>query len=128
VGFKNGADDYIKKPFDADELIIRIKSQIKKSFRTYSLDISYKDIVYNIESHSIVKNGEKISLTPVEIKLFELFMKNIGKPILKEDILYHIHNGDEGSEASLRVHISRLKKIGLEIINQRSVGYKLEKL
>lgn len=128
IGFDMGADDYIKKPFDIDELLIRINTQIKKSFHSHNETIEYKDIVYNITDQSIVKSNENIQLSPAQFKLFELFIKNIGKSISKEDILYHIHNGEEGSEASLRVQISKLKKLGLNILNQRGIGYKLEKL
>lgn len=128
IGFDMGADDYIKKPFDIDELLIRINTQIKKSFHSHNETIEYKDIVYNITDQSIVKSNENLQLSPAQFKLFELFIKNIGKSISKEDILYHIHNGEEGSEASLRVQISQLKKLGLNILNQRGIGYKLEKL
>ncbi|MBT3280535.1 MAG: response regulator transcription factor [Campylobacteraceae bacterium] len=128
IGFDVGADDYIKKPFDIDELIVRINTQIKKSFNTYSKILSYGDITYDISNKLITKNHERISLSPTELKLFELFLKNINKSILKEDILYHLNNSQEGSEAVLRVQISKLKKIGLNIINQRAVGYRLEEL
>ncbi|MCK5110061.1 MAG: response regulator transcription factor [Arcobacteraceae bacterium] len=128
TGFDMGADDYIKKPFDTDELIIRINTQIRKSFNSHKETITYGDIIYNISSQTITKNEKTIQLSPAELKLFELFIKNINKPITKEDILYHIHNGEEGSEAALRVQISKLKKLGLEIVNQRAIGYKLEKL
>ena len=127
TGFDVGADDYVKKPFEFDELIIRINSQIKKSFNTYSDQINYKDIVYNIKTQTILKNNDEVILSPIEYKLFELFIKNINKTISKEDILYSIHDGDEGSENALRVQISKLKKLGLDIINQRAVGYKLVK-
>jgi DNA-binding response OmpR family regulator len=53
-------------------------------------------------------------------------MKNQQKLLAKEDILYYIHNKEEGSEAALRVQISKLKKLGLNITNQRGIGYKLE--
>ncbi len=128
TGFEMGADDYIKKPFDTDELLIRIHTQIKKTFNTYQETIVYGDIIYNITEQTITKSNTNIQLTPIEFKLFELFIRNIGKAILKEDILYHLHDGEEGSEGSLRVQISKLKKIGLHISNQRSIGYKLEKL
>jgi len=128
TGFDVGADDYIKKPFDSDELIVRINTQIKKSFNTYSPTIIYGDIVYNIQEHTISRNNTQISLSPTELKLFELLIKNINKTLSKEDILYYLHNGEEGSEAVLRVQISKLKKLGLNITNQRAVGYKLEKL
>ena len=76
----------------------------------------------------VYKDGELFNLSPNELKLFEFFIKNLGNKILKEDILYHLHNGEEGSENALRVYISRLKKLGLKISNQRGVGYCCEEL
>ena len=125
-GFDLGADDYIKKPFDTDELIVRINTQIKKTFKTHNHIIKYKDIIYDIDTDIISKNKKQLLLSPTELKLFELFIKNINNTLSKEDILYHIHNGDIGSEAALRVQISKLKKIGLNITNKRGIGYKLE--
>lgn len=127
-GFEIGADDYIKKPFDLDELIIRINAQIKKSFKSYSESITYNNLLFDIKKELVFKDNIKLHLSPVEFKLFELFIKNIDKVILKEEILYHIHQGEEGSEAALRVQISKLKKIGLNISNLRGVGYKCEQL
>jgi len=127
-GFSCGADDYIKKPFDCNELIIRINTQIKKAFNTRKETLVYKDIVYDISSKVIVKDNKEIFLSPSELKLFELLLQNKSKIITKEDILYHIHDGGEGSEAALRVQISKLKKLGLNITNLRSVGYRLEEL
>ena len=127
IGFEIGADDYIKKPFDFDELLIRINTQIKKSFKSYTNTIKYKNLSYDIDTNSIYKDDIEIFLSPIELKLFELFIKNINTTISKEDILYKIHDGEEGSENALRVQISKLKKLGLEIMNQRAVGYKLIK-
>ena len=127
VGFDVGGDDYIKKPFDNDELIIRINSQMQKTFQSHSFDIAYKDISYNLKNQRIFKNDKEILLSPMELKLFELFMKNINITLLKEDIFYGLYGGEEGSEATLRVQISKLKKIGLDITNLRATGYRLEK-
>ena len=127
-GFSCGADDYIKKPFDCDELIIRINTQIKKAFNTRKKTLTYGCIVYDISSKIIVKDNEEIYLSPSELKLFELLLQNRSKIMTKEDILYHIHDGEEGSEAALRVQISKLKKLGLNITNLRAVGYRLEEL
>jgi len=127
-GFSCGADDYIKKPFDCSELIIRINTQIKKTFNTRKDTLSYGDIIYDIASKIIVKEDEEIYLSPSELKLFELFLQNKSKVLTKENILYHLHEGEEGSEAALRVQISKLKKLGLNITNLRAVGYRLEEL
>jgi DNA-binding response OmpR family regulator len=127
-GFELGADDYIKKPFDIDELIIRINTQIKKSFQSYSKIIQYKDISFDIKTQKVFKANNEIFLSPAEKKLFEFFLQNIGKTLNKEDILYYLHDGEEGSEAALRVQISKLKKLGLNITNQRGIGYRCEKL
>lgn len=127
-GFDVGADDYIKKPFEIEELLVRITTQIKKSFKSYNATIIYQDLTFDIETEKIYKDNKELHLTPSEYKLFELFIKNINRVISKEEILYHIHEGNEGSEAALRVQISKLKKIGLNISNLRGIGYKCEQI
>ena len=126
-GFEIGADDYIKKPFDFDELLIRIKTQIRKSFNSYNSKIIYKNLTYDIDKNRIFQNDKEIKLSISELKLVELFFKNIEKTLKKEDIIDFTHNGEEGSEASLRVQISKIKKLGLNIVNQRGMGYRCEK-
>jgi len=126
-GFQVGADDYIKKPFEMKELVVRIESQIKKRFNSYKNTLQYKDISYDIAANIVLKNGKKIHLSPSESKLLELFLQNIGKVLSKDEILYNLHNGDIGSDASLRVQVSKLNKIGLDISNIRAVGYRCEK-
>jgi DNA-binding response OmpR family regulator len=126
LGFEVGANDYIKKPFDSDELIIRINTQIKKSTPFYDLEVIYGDITYNVKEERVFKNNSEILLSPMELKLFDFFIRNINKTLTKENILYHLNDGHEGSEATLRVQISKLKKVGLNIVNIRTRGYRLE--
>ena len=125
IGFNVGADDYIKKPFDFDEVLIRINTQIKKSFNSHDNIIQYGNLTYNIQTKSILKDEQNILLSPNELKLFELLIKNINKFVSKEDIMYYLYDGEEGSENALRVYMSKLKKLGLNIINQRAIGYKV---
>ena len=126
-GFDVGADDYIKKPFEFDELLIRIDATIKKSFKSYSNILEYGDISYDIVQKKLFKNNSEINLTPSEHSLSEYFLKNIGKALTIEDLISHT-NTEEGSVGVLRVQISKLKKIGFKISNIRSIGYRLEKL
>ena len=128
-GFKVGADDYIRKPFNANELIVRVDSLIKKSFKNYESTIKYNDLSYDIKEEKVYKENEEIHLSPSEHQLLVLFLKNIGKVINKDDILFNLHDNDTlGSDATLRVQISKLKKIDLIITNIRAVGYRCEKV
>lgn len=127
-GFDVGADDYIRKPFESKELLVRINTQIKKSFNSYENILKYKDLEYDIKSKILTKDKNIIHLSPSECELLELFLKNQGKVISKDEILFTLKDGELGSDATLRVQISKLKKVGLEISNIRAVGYRCEKL
>lgn len=126
-GFEMGADDYIRKPFHMKELLVRINNQIQKSFFSHNSQVHYKDISYDIESQLVTKSTQIVHLSPTELKLLELFLKNINRVITKDEILDFLHDGGLGSDSSLRVQVSRLKKLGLEIANIRAIGYRCEK-
>jgi DNA-binding response OmpR family regulator len=121
-GFDAGADDYIKKPFDIDELVIRIQSKIKAQTQT----IYYKDISYDPVNKTVKKNNKIIDLGEVLIEIFILLMTHQDQTVDKVQFYDVMENP---SDKALRVHITKLKKLlSLEIINVRGVGYRLEKL
>jgi len=127
-GFDVGGDDYIKKPFDIDELLIRIEAVLKKSFKSYDTTINYENLNYDSNKKILKKDDTVIHLTPSELLLFEHFIKNIGKVLSKDELLSISHADFDGSEGVLRVQISKLKKIGLKIFNIRGVGYRCEEV
>ncbi len=127
-GFESGADDYIKKPFDFDELLVRVHALVKRRYGSMDAKLTYKDIIYDLESETITKDGEKVHLPPYERRLLKLFLQNIGKVVTKEEIFFLSDDFNEASEQAIRVHVNRLRKVGFDIANVRGVGYRLEKL
>lgn len=126
-GFEVGGDDYVKKPFDFDELLIRINAQLRRSYNSTIDKIQYNQLTYIISSNELYQDNKLISCTPQESKLLSILFKNIDTTIQKDDILYELNDGGESSEGALRVYINKLRNIGLSITTLKSIGYRLEK-
>jgi DNA-binding response OmpR family regulator len=124
-GFDVGADDYIKKPFDFDELLIRIKALLKKSYKTLTNRITIGDFYFDIEKEELYKDDNFIKLSPYELNLAKLFFKNLNQTVQKEFIFDSLGEGKEMSEGALRVHIANLRKTGLQIDTIKGIGYRL---
>jgi len=126
-GFEVGADDYLKKPFDFDELLVRIQALLRKSFASKENEIKYGDLVYKITNNELLKDGELIPFAPLELKMLSLFFKRINETITKQELLYELDSVNESSEGALRVYITKLRKSGLEIQTIKGTGYRLVK-
>lgn len=132
-GFLAGCDDYIKKPFDIDELILRIKNILKRQFNYQNDDIillnNEKNIYFNLIDKTLYENNRIVNLTNKEKDLLALLLKHRPNFVNLDVIFKEIWNFDEEPIImSLRVYIKNLRKIlGKEsIINQRNIGYALK--
>ncbi len=124
-GFEVGADDYIKKPFDFDELLVRIKALLKKRFSTYENEISLGSFKFDIEKEELYNEHKFIPLPPVELQITKVLFQNLNKTLKKEFLLEMLSSDGESSEGALRVHINKLRKIGLPIETVKGIGYRL---
>lgn len=126
-GLNAGADDYLVKPFDLDELIARCTALIRRAQGRSSPAITWGNIVFDVAGKQVTKEGASVKLSGRELAVLEILMNNIGKIISKERIEGHIYDWESGDIESntVEVHISALRrKLGKDLIKTiRGVGY-----
>jgi len=119
--FKIGADDYIKKPFFPQELIIRVNAKLAQSLKV----IEYKNLKYFADKKELYLDDSLIPLGEVQECLCDIFLRNIGQVLDKSILMECLTNS---SDSALRVALNKFRHTtGLELKNIRGVGYILEK-
>ncbi|MDD5717104.1 MAG: response regulator transcription factor [Sulfuricurvum sp.] len=124
--FEIGADDYLKKPFDTNELLIRIQALLRRSKGKNRCCVG--ELCLDERHKCILLGGKEIPFSLKEYQLMALFIRNAGEIVTKEMIMDTLWNPSEMiSDGAIRVYINRLKQeIGSDlIVNIRGVGYRL---
>ena len=128
-GLKDGAEDYIVKPFEMLELLVRIEKILERTGRAKRI-LTIKNIQADLQSHQILKDGIPVNLKPLEYDLFILLLQNKNIALGREELLKRVW-GEEylGESRTVDVHIGQLrKKLELydEIKTIPKLGYRLE--
>ncbi|WP_187646753.1 response regulator transcription factor [Nitrosophilus labii] len=127
-GFELGCDDYIKKPFEFEELDARVE-HILKLFNINNGLIDFKILKFDHKRHLLIFEDKEISLTPKASEILHYLYKNRGKIVTKEELIQNIWNYDgTPSEATIRSYIKMLRKYIPFIKTYRGTGYELEPL
>jgi len=110
-GFKSGTDDYLVKPFDFNELVMRIQALIKRSLGEVSnSQIKIHDLVLDPARQHLSRSGQTIELPPIQFKLLKLLMRNSPKVMTKQEIMMELWGDEEPESDALRSHIYNLRK------------------
>lgn len=128
-GYNSGADDYLKKPFELEELLFRIKALLKREYKNKEdLLLITKGVYFNTQTDTLIVNGKTVLLHLKEILLLKLLLKSKNKCVSFENIYQNVWSSENTySEMSLRTYVKNLRKhIGKEsIFSIKKVGYKL---
>lgn len=130
AGLDAGADDYLIKPFDFDELLARIRAMIRRNGARSSNIISYKGVELDMASHVVTRDGRAIQLTAKEYSILEYLLQNIGRVLSRDRLCSHVWNYDyDGGSNVIDVYVHHLrKKIDADfdeklIVTVKGVGY-----
>ena len=105
-GFKSGTDDYLVKPFDFNELVMRVQALIKRSLGEVSnSQIKIHDLVLDPARQHLSRSGQTIELPPIQFKLLKLLMRNSPKVKTKQEIMMELWGDEEPESDALRSHI-----------------------
>lgn len=126
-GLSGGAEDYMVKPFEMLELLLRIEKILKRTGKSDEL-IKLDDVILDMKKRTVSKKNEQISLTPMEYDLLCILAKNRNIALGRDKILHEIWGaGFEGETRTVNVHVAALRrKTGLHIASVPKIGYRLE--
>ena len=131
TGLNLGADDYIAKPFGMMEFVARVRAVLRRGgLREKKPELSYKNLVIQMDKHRVLVSGEAIDLTLKEYELLKYLIENEGIVLSRNQILEHVWGYDfDGETRTVDVHIrtmrQKLGEYGKYVETVRGVGYRI---
>ncbi len=138
AGLEDGADDYLPKPFSPAELVLRVKSILRRSASATagtraSAALVHGDLVVDLDRYEVTRAGEPIPLTRVEFRLLQAILEADGRVLTRDQLLDAVYGRDQADilDRTVDVHIGRLRdKLGDDaeapryVATVRGVGYR----
>ncbi|MBF9047032.1 response regulator [Rhodobacterales bacterium LSUCC0031] len=129
-GLDAGADDYLVKPFEMDELEARIRALARRQPNRLRRQLTVGALTLDLDAREVTAAGVALALPRREVSVVEILMAAQGRTVSKNDLIDHLYGtGADIEEGAIEVHISRLRKrlrpYGLEIRVARGLGYAL---
>ena len=129
-GLDTGADDYVVKPFDLQELLARLRALIRRSSNQTRSEIKLGDVLINIAARTVLRTGEAVTLTAREYALVEYLALHCGEVVTRTALYEHLFDENDSTLSNLLdVHVSNIrKKLGQDfIVTRRGHGYCIER-
>lgn len=110
IGLDAGADDYLVKPFELEELSARIRALSRRGKETQALQLTYGQLCLDPSNCQVTYDGKILTLTPKEYMILELFLRNPHRVLTRSDILDKLWDFDKSSgEETVRTNITNLR-------------------
>ncbi|SVK52032.1 Putative two-component response regulator [Acinetobacter baumannii] len=129
-GLNLGADDYLTKPFELDELEARIRALLRRSVGAAQPALQYGALTYHDEGYFLLES-KPLALTPRELAVLTALMHRRGRPVAKQQLFEQVFTlSDEANPESIELYVHRLRKklqgSDVAIVTLRGLGYSLE--
>lgn len=130
-GLDCGADDYLIKPFDMNELLARARALVRRANGRSAPNIVHDDIVIVPSALQILRNGEQVDLSPLAFQVLVLLLERSGRIVSKDDLAESLYGWDGNAESNtVEVYVSQIRKrLRSDLIRTiRGVGYVIDKV